>query len=81
MNWNVESPRYPFGWVRPPKELALTDDSGGRIVYRPERTCRVERVVHPDGEIEGYMCVSCGYSFMPDAPNYCPNCGARVEGE
>ena len=45
---------------------------------RAERTCSVERVVYPDGEIEGYMCVACGYSFMPDIPNFCPNCGAKV---
>ena len=50
----------------------------GRAFYHKVRTCRVERVVYPDGEIEGYMCAACGYSFMPDVPNYCPNCGAKV---
>lgn len=45
---------------------------------RAERTCRVERVVYPDGDVEGYICMSCGHSAMPSVPRYCPHCGARV---
>lgn len=37
---------------------------------RAERTCKNEN---------GY-CTKCG-ALMYDAPNYCPNCGAKVVGE
>ena len=65
-----------LGWLYDTEE-----DAASAWNHRAERTCRVERVVYPDGEVEGYMCVACGYSFMPDVPNYCPECGARVEVE
>ena len=41
-----------------------------------------------DGEtcVDGYMCSVCGRSFHTKVPyfseyNFCPNCGAKMEGE
>ena len=76
MSWTVESPRYPFGWVRPPKELALTDDRGGRIVYVPERTCQMI-----DNGCE-LCCSECdGRHEYDSEPNYCSVCDAKVVDE
>ena len=50
-------------------------------------TADVAPVVHaqwevmrdPYGEIEGFLC-SCGHESL-SASNYCPECGARMDGE
>lgn len=64
----------------------------GFVVYVPERTCRAVQMVmagnppYNQGDIIFSALVSgcsqCGFPFgnaSHQAPNYCPNCGARVE--
>lgn len=36
-------------------------------------------VVH--GQWNGYVCSVCGVSSEYGSENYCPNCGARMDGE
>lgn len=48
----------------------------GFVTYVPERTCRMV-----DNGCE-LCCSECdGRCEYDDEPNYCPNCGARVEVE
>lgn len=65
----------PFPWCLDYEDAA---DAWNR---RAERTCRME-LRWTDGEDgECYECSECGdIAFTHcDAPEYCPNCGAKVE--
>lgn len=49
------------------------------------QTADVEPVVHgrkiEDGDIGGFwLCSLCG-EWLPQGANYCPSCGARMDGE
>lgn len=80
MSW---SPDLYIGELRPWSDAVnvVRDLSGEERRYVPERTCRYEL---KDG---WFVCSSCGRSTRAfegkgdplDPPNYCPNCGARVE--
>ncbi|HJF65684.1 MAG TPA: Lar family restriction alleviation protein [Slackia equolifaciens] len=61
------------------------NENGARLAWnrRAERTCRME-LRWTDGEDgECYECSECGdIAFTHcDAPEYCPNCGAKVVDE
>ena len=51
---------------------------------RAERTCRMEYNEEWSGDelypTECYNCSECHHMTSDGMPNYCPNCGARVEG-
>lgn len=46
---------------------------------RAERTCRdFGGMDGTDGDCYDFACDACGYCCDVMAPNYCPNCGAKV---
>lgn len=45
----------------------------------PVRRGKWERIINAYGELEGFMC-ECGCQSA-SAPNFCPSCGARMDGE
>ena len=50
---------------------------------RAERTCVLEDIPYEPGRWEGVRCSSCGVTDEDTdlSGNYCPNCGAKIEGE
>lgn len=63
---------------------AVTDEQFAMAVHNGEawqrvRTCRYEPKVH--GHYEDWTCSICGHIENNGIGNYCPNCGAKIEGE
>lgn len=57
-----------------PKHIFVNpSDGGGFTKYIPERTCTRGS--------KFWECSECGHEALVSAYNYCPFCGARVEGE
>lgn len=63
---------------------AVTDEQFAMAIHNGEawqrvRTCRYEPKVH--GHYEDWTCSICGHIENNGIGNYCPNCGAKIEGE
>lgn len=82
MSWHpMGIPPWPFSFTSLPEHVTFENDKTGETVeYAQRGTCKWEPA---DFITEGeWWNTSCGGSFTwePDGtPDYCPNCGRRVE--
>ena len=85
MGWNFIAPRWPSCSSNHPESVTCEcEETGERVRYVSERTCRRVQAEHAAMNEEGEEytvtldeCSECGGWIAPLA-KYCHNCGAKV---
>ena len=60
---------------------AIIEDMIGTVKLQPDVDAKLVKHGYWEPGFLAWVCSNCGYDVSIDRPQYCPDCGARMDGE